>query len=244
MDISVPVTTALLAGVVSFLSPCVFPLVPSYVAYVTGMTLDELGASGPGPARRAALVHAGMFALGFTAVFMSLGATATTFGQALARWLPWINRFGGAIVILFGLYLLGWIRWRALDAERRVQLSSKPAGLAGSALTGVVFGAGWTPCIGPILATILLLASMEESALRGSMLLGIYALGLAVPFLLAAYSVNWFLAGSDRVRRWIGPIQKVAGAVLVIVGVLLVTGLFTSFSGRLAAMGQLITLEP
>ena len=244
MDISVPLSTAFLAGVVSFLSPCVFPLVPSYVAYVTGMTLEELGASEARGARRAALVHSIMFVLGFTAVFMTLGATATAFGQAVGRWLPWINRVGGAIVILFGLYLLGWLRPRALESERRLQLSSKPAGLAGSVLTGVVFGAGWTPCIGPILATILLLASMQESAVRGSLLLGVYAFGLAIPFLAAALSINWFLAGSTKVRRWVGPLQKAAGAVLLLVGVLLVTGLFTLFSGRLAAMGQLITLEP
>lgn len=244
MDISVPITTAFLAGVVSFLSPCVFPLVPSYVAYVTGMTLEELGASEAHAARRAALVHSIMFVLGFTAVFMTLGATATAFGQAVGRSLPWINRIGGTIVILFGLYLLGWLRLPAFDSERRIQLSSKPAGLAGSVLTGVVFGAGWTPCIGPILATILLLASMQESAVRGSVLLGVYAVGLAIPFLAAALSINWFLAGSKKVRRWVGPLQKASGAVLLLVGILLVTGLFTTFSGRLAAMGQLITLEP
>ncbi len=244
MDISVSLPTALVAGVVSFLSPCVFPLVPSYVAYVTGMTLDELGAAESGRARRAALIHATLFVLGFTLVFMTLGATATALGRTVGRWLPWINRIGGVVIIVFGLYLVGWLKLRALGAERRIRLSSKPAGMAGSVAAGVVFGAGWTPCIGPILATILLLASMEGSAWRGSLLLGVYAFGLAIPFIAAAVSVNWFLVGSQKVRTWVGPLQKVSGFVLIVVGVMLATGLFTSFSGRLAAMGQLITLVP
>ncbi len=244
MNISVSLPTAFLAGLVSFLSPCVFPLVPSYVAYVTGMTLDELGAADSRRARRAAVVHSALFVLGFTLVFMTLGATATALGRTLGQWLPWINRIGGVIVVVFGLYLVGWLQLRFLGAERRVRLSSKPAGMGGSVAAGVVFGAGWTPCIGPILATILLLASMEGTAWRGSLLLGVYALGLAIPFIVAAVSVNWFLAGSSRVRRWLGPLQKAAGFVLIAVGILLATGLFTSFSGRLAAMGQLITLEP
>lgn len=243
MDLSVPFTTAFLAGLVSFLSPCVLPLVPSTLAFVSGMTFDELSRD-PGRARRAALVHSAAFVAGFIFVFMTLGATATAMGQSFNRALPWISRGGGVLVILMGLYMMGALRWGALDRERRVHLANKPAGLYGSVLTGIVFGAGWTPCIGPILATILLMAGMQESRETGALLLGVYGVGLAIPFFLAAAGFNGFMAGSKVLRRYSAPLQKVAGIILVVVGLLLVTGLFTQWTGRLAGLGQWITLEP
>lgn len=243
MDISVSLGTALLAGIVSFLSPCVFPLVPSTIAFVSGLTFDELE-SGPKEARRAATVHAAAFCIGFMFVFMTLGATATTLGQAFNRALPWINRIGGALIVAFGLYLMGVIRVGFFDRERRHHLARRPEGLMGSVLAGVVFGAGWTPCIGPVLGTILLLAGLQESAARGALLLGVYGLGMAVPFFLAAAGFNWFLAGSKRIRRFTAPLQKASGALLVVVGILLLTGIFTRWTGRLAGLGQWITLTP
>ncbi len=229
---------AFLAGLVSFASPCVLPLVPSYVTFVTGMTLDELTAQGRDAARRRAALHAALFVLGFTLVFVSLGATATAIGATLRRSLPLLERIGGIVIVAFGLYMLGWLRLPGLMRERRMQLSSKPAGLVGSVLVGVAFGAGWTPCVGPVLASILLYAGTATTVVRGMLLLGAYALGLGVPFFVAAVAFNWYLAGAQRLRRWLRPIEMGAGALMVAVGLLLFTGKFTILSQFFAGFGQ------
>lgn len=243
MDISVSFSLAFLAGVVSFLSPCVLPVVPSYVAFVSGMTLDELRDGSARAARRAAVTHSVLFVLGFTAVFMTLGWAATAAGQAFAQALPWLNRLGGAALIVFGLYLAGLLRIPALSREMRVHLASRPSGLAGSFLVGVAFGAGWTPCIGPVLASILLYASLEATRLQGALLLATYAVGLGIPFVAASAMFNGFLAGTERARKWMVPLGRVAGAVLVLVGLMMVTGSFSTLTGFLAGMGQLVNLE-
>jgi cytochrome c-type biogenesis protein len=242
--ISVSYPTAFLAGLVSFLSPCVLPLVPSYIAFISGMTLEELEASDTRAARRSAALHTLLFGLGFTLVFMTLGAAATAFGQSLNRALPWINRVGGSLIVVFGLYLVGLIRIKAFDREARYHLSSKPSGKIGSLLAGIVFGAGWTPCIGPVLATILLLAGLQGSVMEGTLLLATYASGLAIPFFAAAWGFNAFLSGTAFARRWSGPLQKVAGTFLILIGLLLVSGRFNALTATLAQMGQLITIEP
>lgn len=234
---------AFLAGVVSFASPCILPLVPSYIAFVSGMTLDELSHQPGARVRRTATIHALLFAAGFTLVFMTLGAAATSLGQSLNQILPWLNRVGGLLILVFGLYLLGVFQSRLLAREVRVHLAQRPAGKAGSFLAGVVFGAGWTPCIGPILATILLFASQEATAARGALLLLTYASGLALPFIVAAVGFNWFLATSAGARKWMVPLQRVAGTFLIIVGLLLMTGWFTRVSAALAGMGQWINLS-
>lgn len=225
---------AFLAGLVSFLSPCVFPIVPSYVGFVTGMTLDELRDGTRSDARRHAAIHAALFVLGFSLVFVALGASATALGAMLRRSLPLLQQAGGVLIAVFGLYLLGVIRIPALMRERRLSLASRPAGKLGSVLVGVVFGAGWTPCVGPILATLLLYASLEQTLGRGVLLLSIYSLGLAIPFFLSAVALNLFLAGSQRVKRWLVPIERAAGAVMVVIGVLLVTGHFAMLTSFLA----------
>lgn len=240
---SISLPLAFFAGMVSFASPCILPLVPSYIAFVSGMTLDELAEGSVRGVRRAAAVHALLFAAGFTVVFMSLGAAATSLGQALNQVLPWLNRVGGLLILLFGLYLLGVFKSALLSREARFHLSSRPAGKAGSFLAGVVFGAGWTPCIGPILATILLFASQEATAARGALLLLTYAAGLALPFFVAAVGFNWFLVTSARARKWMIPMQRVAGTFLVLIGLLLMTGWFTRVSAALAGMGQWIDLS-
>jgi cytochrome c-type biogenesis protein len=247
LEVTVSLPLAFLAGLLSFLSPCVLPVVPSYVAFVSGLTVDQLREEGVGAARRQAAVHAAMFGLGFGLVFMTLGAAATAAGQAFARALPVITRVGGVVVLLFGAYLLGAFHavpvLRNLSREIRYHPASKPAGLVGSLLVGVAFGAGWTPCIGPVLGSILLYASLETTVLQGTLLLAAYGLGLAVPFVGAAVAFNWFLAGMERVRAWIVPVQRVAGALLVAVGLMMVTGHFADVSALLANMGQLINLE-
>ncbi len=243
MEISISYPFAFLAGLVSFLSPCVLPLVPSYVTFVSGVTLEELTEDDTGRARKTAALHAALFALGFLLVFMTLGASATALGQSLNRVLPLVSRVGGVLIVVFGVLLLGVLPLPALTREFRLHLSRKPTGLLGSVLVGIVFGAGWTPCIGPILGSILLWASLESTAIEGTLMLATYGLGLAVPFFLAAAGMGWFLASVGAVRRWIVPLQRIAGILLIVVGLLLVTGRFAAVSTTLADMGQWIELE-
>lgn len=243
MEIQISYPLAFLAGLVSFLSPCVLPVVPSYLAFVSGLTFGELTERSVPEVRRSAVLHSVLFVLGFSAVFMTMGLVATALGSAIAASLPWLNRVGGALMIIFGLFLTGVVRLPALARDMRVELSSRPAGAVGSFAVGLAFGAGWTPCIGPILGSILLYASLETTMVEGTALLATYALGLGVPFVAASVAVNWFLAGSAWARRWIVPLQRVAGGVLVAIGVLMVTGQFASMTAFLADMGQLINLE-
>ncbi|MDT8340110.1 MAG: cytochrome c biogenesis protein CcdA [Longimicrobiales bacterium] len=243
MDVSVSFPLAFLAGVVSFLSPCILPVVPGYITFVSGVTLEDLENGNVAGARRQAALHALLFGAGFGLVFMTLGATASALGQTLSQWLPTLTRAGGVVVILFALYLLGVLRPGALARERRLQLSRKPAGWLGTVAVGVAFGAGWTPCIGPVLGSILLFAGLEQTVLEGTLLLGTYGLGLALPFVGSALLLNWFLAGARRVRGHLAWIERGAGVLLLAMGVLMVSGHFTTLTAYLADMGQLITLE-
>jgi len=240
---SVSLGLAFLAGLVSFLSPCVLPIVPSYVSFITGMTLDELQHDPRGEARRQAAIHAGLFILGFSALFIALGASATALGAALRRALPLLQQIGGVVIAGFGLYMLGWLRIPALLRDRRIQLAAKPAGKAGTFIAGIAFGAGWTPCVGPVLASILMFASLEETMARGMILLAAYSLGLGIPFFLAAVALHWFLSGTRSLRRWLRPIELATGAFLLVLGVLLFTGRFAALAGFFARFGQLINLE-
>ena len=223
---------AFAAGLASFLSPCVLPVVPGYVTFVTGVTLDDVRTTPRDSVRRQAAVHAALFILGFSLLFIALGASATALGTVVRRALPLIQQIGGAVIVLFGLYMIGLIRMPLLMQEWRVQLSAKPAGWAGSVIAGIAFGAGWTPCIGPVLATILLYAGMSATVLHGAALLAAYALGLGLPFFVAAVAFNWFLSRTRWLRRWLLPIERVAGAAMVVAGALL-------FTGRFAAMARL-----
>lgn len=240
---SVSLGLAFGAGLLSFLSPCVLPIVPSYVSFVTGLTLEELQEGDGRAARRLAAVHSGLFILGFSALFVALGATATVLGNVLVRYLPLLQQLGGVVVVLFGLYMLGLLRIPALMEERRVHLASKPAGKVGSVVAGAAFGAGWTPCIGPVLATILLYAGLENTVARGTLLLAVYALGLGLPFFMAAVGLNWFLTSTKGLRRWLGTLERVTGAFLVLMGVLMITGRFVVLSRFFAGLGQLVHLE-
>jgi cytochrome c-type biogenesis protein len=229
-----PNVTLLLAfagGVLSFLSPCVLPLVPSYLGFVTGFTINEMT-----DRRRMAMIHALLFVLGFTIVFMLFGATATALGRVLKYYEVWFQRIGGALIILFGLYCLGVFRLSFLDQDARVHLDRKPVGYLGSVLVGMAFAAGWTPCIGPILGGILTLSASESSLSRGMLLLGAYSLGLAVPFLVAAYAVESFLGWFQRFRRYLPWVQRVSGVLLIVVGILMATGNFTRLAGWLQGL--------
>ena len=222
---------AFLAGLLSFLSPCVLPLVPSYIGFLTGMTLPEMTGR-----RRIALLHAVLFVAGFSLIFILLGASATALGGALKYYQVWIARVGGVLVILFGLLCLGVVKAGFLEQERRLQLQHKPVGYLGSVLVGMAFGAGWTPCIGPVLGAILSLAATSDSVPRGMLLLGVYSAGLAVPFLLAAVAVESFLDWFQRFRRYLPWVMRVSGVLLIFVGILMATGQFTRLAGWLQGL--------
>ena len=222
---------AFIAGLLSFLSPCVLPLIPSYVGFLTGLTLEELEVR-----RGTALVHAVWFVAGFSLVFVALGATASALGVVLLHSQVWIGRVGGVVVVLFGLYLIGVLRPAALMRERRIELARKPLGYAGSALVGVTFGAAWTPCIGPILGAILTMAAAQTSLARGAGLLTAYALGLAVPFLLAAAALDRFLVWFQKFRPYLVWVDRIAGILLIVLGVLLVTDRFTLLASWLQGL--------
>lgn len=222
---------AFIGGLLSFLSPCVLPLVPSYLGFVTGFTVHEMS-----DRRKLAMVHATLFVLGFTLVFMLFGASATALGRVLKYYEVWFQRIGGGLIILFGLYCLGVLKLSFLDRDARLHLDRKPVGYLGSVLVGMTFGAGWTPCIGPILGAILGLAASEDSLGRGMLLLGTYSAGLAVPFLIAAWAVEWFLDWFQRFRRYLPWVQRISGVILIMVGVLMATGQFTRMAGWLQGL--------
>jgi cytochrome c-type biogenesis protein len=225
------IAVAFVAGLLSFLSPCVLPLVPSYVGFLTGMTLGEMESR-----RRVALLHALLFVAGFSLVFILLGASATALGRALNYYQIWLQRIGGLLIIGFGLVCLGLFKPAWMVRERRLHLEQKPVGFLGSALVGMAFGAGWTPCIGPVLGAILGLAATSADLSRGVLLLAVYSAGLAVPFLIAAVAVERFLGWFQRFRKYLPWVMRVSGALLVVVGVLLLTGEFTRMAGWLETL--------
>ena len=225
------VAVAFTAGLLSFLSPCVLPLIPSYVTFITGMRVDQVQRS-----RRTALIHALLFILGFTLIFLALGATASALGRVMLAARDWVARAGGVLIIAFGLYLLGVFDSRALDRERRVHVADKPAGYLGTVLVGVAFGAGWTPCIGPILGSILVYTSTVADLHRGLLLLFVYSLGLGVPFLIAALAIDRFLVAFARFRGAMVWMSRAGGVFLIVIGLLLVTHYFTWLASYLQAL--------
>lgn len=224
------------AGVVSFLSPCVLPLFPSYLSFVTGLTFDELSDPEPGArarVRRATVIHSLLFILGFMLVFMALGASASVIGQFMRSNQQWIRRLAGLVIALFGLHIAGVFRLAFMQRERRVHLQERPAGMMGSVVVGFAFGAGWTPCIGPILGAILTMAGSTGELGMGVAMLAVYGLGLGVPFFLAAVGFSAFLTAFKRIRRWMRPIEIASGAVLVVVGILIATNYFAVLAAYL-----------
>jgi cytochrome c-type biogenesis protein len=221
---------AFVGGLLSFLSPCVLPLIPSYITFITGVSLDDAQR-----ARRAALAHALLFVLGFSLIFIALGAGATALGRVLVAYRGLISRIGGLLVIVFGLYLSGVLNSTMLSRERRVHLADKPAGYLGTVLVGIAFGAGWTPCIGPILGAILTYNLATTDVGRGTALLATYSLGLAVPFVLSAIAVPQFLAAFDRIRPRLLLISRISGGLLVVVGLLMLTNSLAAASSIMQA---------
>jgi len=236
----VSILIALSAGIFSFLSPCVLPLVPSYLTFVTGMSLEDLQ---EGVNRKATLVHSVLFVAGFSLIFILLGASASFLGQFFRAYETWIARVGGLVIIALGLHLAGVFRLLPLLQEKRLHLADKPAGYLGTLGVGMAFGAGWTPCIGPVLGAILTYGFSQDTLWAGVGLLSVYSLGLAIPFLVSALALDWFLRAFRRFRRWIPWVEKASGLLLVLLGLLLLTGTFTVLSGWLTRFTPAFILD-
>ncbi|HSB30971.1 MAG TPA: cytochrome c biogenesis protein CcdA [Candidatus Sulfobium mesophilum] len=221
-DVSFPL--AFLAGVFSFLSPCVLPLVPSYVSFITGISFEDLKeGTDRKKIRFLTITNSLAFICGFSLIFIALGASSSVVGQFFFNYQDWIRIIGGVLVIFFGLFVSGIIKMDFLTRERKFHVSGKPAGYIGSFLVGMTFAAAWTPCIGPILGTILLYASSHGSAAYGFKLLSVYSLGLALPFFLSSLMFNTFLSYSAKIRKYMRVVMLSSGALLIVFGVLLLT---------------------
>lgn len=245
MAIDVSYLSAAGAGALSFLSPCVLPLVPPYLCYMAGVSVEEFrGENEAGTIRRGALLAAGLaFVLGFTTVFVALGAGASTVGQLLRQWQSEISIVAGLVIIVMGLNFLGVIRIPLLSREARFSADARPASMVAAYIMGLAFAFGWTPCIGPVLGPILTLAGGRETVGEGAALLAVYSAGLGVPFLLAALFSDAFMRFFARFKTHLGRVEQAMGGLLVLAGVLFLTGAMQSFSFWLLetfpALGQL-----
>lgn len=221
----------LVAGILSFVSPCVLPLVPPYLCYIAGVTLDQLTDEElEQAARKRVFFSALAFVLGFSTVFVMLGATASALGRLVASHLDILSVVAGIVIIVMGLHFLGAFRIGLLYREARVEIDRRPTGPLGAYVIGLAFAIGWTPCIGPVLATILLVAGSEQTVARGAVLLGVYSLGLGLPFLAASIFAGPFVQFMKRFRGHVGTVEKVMGGLLVVTGILFITGHMTTFS--------------
>lgn len=227
MDQSASLAVAFTGGLLSFASPCVLPLVPSYVGYITGLSFEELtDGERTARVRLHTAINGLLFILGFSTMFTLMGASASALGQWLLDYQPVIRLVGGVLVVLFGLYIAGWLNWHWLSRERRIHLAARPAGFVGTFIVGMVFAAGWTPCVGPILAGILTMASSAETAEAGGTLLLAYSFGLGLPLFVSAIAVEQFLTSYRRLAPYLRRVSQVTGVLLIIIGVLLMTNSF------------------
>ncbi len=217
---------ALLAGILSFLSPCVLPLVPPYLCFIGGVTFEQLtdGQAADARLKRRVMLAALAFVLGFAVVFTAFGATASVIGQVMARHADLFAKIAGGIIIILGLHFLGLFKIGFLQREARFHPEQKPAGLIGAFIIGMAFAFGWTPCVGPALAAILFVAGAEERVLHGASLLLVYAIGIGIPFLLAAALIGPFMGFMQRFRHYLGRIEQAMGGLLVLTGLLFITG--------------------
>jgi len=229
MSLDVSVGAALFAGTISFLSPCVLPLVPPYLCFITGASLDDLQGETHAQWRRTMLA-ALLFVAGFTTVFVALGAGASAAGQVLREHLTLLARLAGAFIILMGLNFLGVFNIGIFKREARYQTRTRPASLVGAYAVGLAFAFGWTPCIGPVLATILSIAASQQDVAKGAGLLAVYSLGLGLPFLLAAAGVGSFLSFQRRFRKHLLTVERIMGVLLVLTGVMFLTGSMQNMS--------------
>jgi len=232
MEQNVTYLAALFAGLLSFISPCVLPLVPAYLSFISGVSVEDLRKDIQPSGK--IFLSAIVFVLGFSTVFVLVGATATTFGNFLNANIGRLSQIAGVILVIFGLHVAGLIRIPFLNYEARFQSGARPTTWLGTFTVGLAFGFGWTPCIGPILGAILAIAGSRESVMEGISLLAVYSLGLGVPFLLTAAATAKLLQAMNRFKRHFRVVELVSGAFLIVVGVLMFFNMFTVLSGALA----------
>ena len=230
MNVDIGLWASFGAGILSFMSPCILPLVPPYLCFLAGATLDDLTYRVGVVSTLRVMTRALAFVFGFSGVFIALGASASTLGQLISEQLSLLSQFAGAVIVLFGLHLLGVFRLLWLMREAKLQPTTRPVGMLGAFVVGLAFGFGWTPCVGPVLASILLFAATSDSVNHGAVLLAAYSAGIAVPFLAAALLTGPFLRLMTRFRQYLGLVEKVMGGALVVTGLLI-------FFGAMPAIG-------
>jgi len=224
---TVTYSAAFIAGLLSFLSPCVLPLIPAYFSFITGFSLDELLDGTHQNTRKKVFLSTLSFVCGFSLVFIIMGASASYLGGLIVTYKDYIRIIGGIIIILFGIHLTGWIQIRGLNMDRRIHFQNKPIHVMGTFIIGMAFGAGWSPCIGPLLGSILVVASSQNTIWQGIKLLAIYSAGMAIPFILISIFINFLLEFLHHATRFVKYINRIAGILLIIVGIFLLTDSFT-----------------
>jgi cytochrome c-type biogenesis protein len=230
MHSDVTILAALVAGLVSFLSPCVLPLVPPYLVYLAGTSLERFADKEPEPrVKRETVVAAALFVLGFSTVFVSLGASASVIGSLIRAYSGPLATVAGVLIIIMGLHFLGLTQIALLHRQKRLKVA-KPVGLWGAYVMGLAFAFGWTPCIGPILAAILAVAASEQTVAKGAGLLAVYSLGLGIPFIIAAFAIEPFAAFLSRFRKYLRRVEQAMGLALVLTGIAFLTGSITQMS--------------
>jgi cytochrome c-type biogenesis protein len=218
---SISYPAALLAGLLSFFSPCILPLIPAYFTFITGFSLDELTGSDIG-IRKKVVLSTFAYVLGFSFVFILMGASASFLGSFIQFYSDAIRIVGGILIIFLGIHLTGWLRFNALEFEKRVHLDKKPIHFMGTFLVGMAFGAGWSPCIGPLLGSILIIAGSKETVYEGIALLSVYSFGLAIPFVVMSFFINAMLSFLKKAKRALKYFNRIAGILLILVGLSLV----------------------
>ena len=231
----VSIISAFLFGLLSFVSPCVLPIVPGYLSFISGVSFEEMQAgANTSLVRNRIILNSLFFVIGFSIVFIALGASASFIGHFLKQYLHTISKIAGVVIILFGIHMIGLIKIPFLNYEKRFHAGSKPLGLLGSLLVGLAFAFGWTPCIGPILAGILAIAAQQENIGRGIVLLGCYSAGLGIPFILTGASLSFFLPTFNKLKRHLHTVEIVSGSMLVIIGIMIFTNSLTLISAYLS----------
>lgn len=229
-EVSFP--AAFIFGIFSFASPCILPLIPSYLSYITGLSFEDLtGERDRKRVRKITILNSIFFILGFSFIFILLGASSSLIGRFLFEYRDAIRKIGGILIAIFGLYVAGVLRIGFLSREKKIHIHEKPVGYLGSFLVGIAFAAGWTPCVGPILGSILLYASQAESVNYGILLLTTYSLGLGLPFFLSSLALNTFLSYLKKAQRYLRVINIASGILLIIVGILIFTNYLQLLSG-------------
>lgn len=232
---NISIFVAFSAGLISFLAPCILPLIPSYMAFITGVSIEELSSQESlRQVRKKVVFNSLAFILGFSVIFIALGASATFIGKFLAENIRWLEIVGGVIVIILGLYFIGILRLGFLDREKSIRLKKKPLGYFGTGLVGMAFGAGWTPCVGPILGGVLTMAATTQNLFKGILLLVFYSLGLGIPFFISGIILHRFFEYFKVIRKYFKAIKIAGGVLLIAIGVMLILGYFSAVAGLLA----------